>query len=84
MAVSGKLFHLGEMPFQRLLAYLLQLGIDRGVDPVAFIHGAVPADRGNDLLADVIHRVSLTLRALLAPCQWQYLPPARSRIARGR
>ena len=58
------LLHFGEMFLQRFLRHLLQLGVDRRVNPVTFIHGAVPADRGDDLLADVIHRVGLPLRVL--------------------
>ena len=59
MTVSGLVFRLIELTAQRLLRDLLQFRVDRGVNPVAFVHGAVPADRGDDLLPDVIHGVSL-------------------------
>ena len=51
---------------QRFFRHLLQIGIDRRVNPKAFVHGAVPADGGDHLLADVIDRVGLSLRILPA------------------
>ena len=44
----------------------MQLGIDGRVNPEAFVHGAIPTDGGDDLLADVIDRIRLTLRILAA------------------
>ena len=64
MAVTRMLLDRGEMFLQRFFRHPLQFRVDRGVNPVAFVHGAVPTDRGDDLLADVIHCVGLPLRIL--------------------
>ena len=67
-AVTRCLFGRVEMRAQRFLGHLLQLGIDRGVNPEAIAHRAVPTDRGDHLLADVIDRVILSA-ARFAGCR---------------
>ena len=66
MIVAGMLFRLVQAFAQRIFRHLLQIGIDGGVNAKTFVHGPVPADRGNDLLTDIIDRIRLALRALPA------------------
>ena len=66
MAVTRRLLHFVEVGPQRILRHLLQIGVDRRVNAIAFIHGPIPADRRNHLLADIIDRIGLALRALPA------------------
>ena len=75
MVVTGMFFRLVEMGAQRFLGHLLQIGVDRGVNAEAFVHRAVPADRRDHLLPDVIDRVGLPLRALPV-ADHDSLPPA--------
>ena len=64
MIVTGMFFRLIEMRAQRFLRNFLQIGIDRRVNAKTLIHRAVPADRRDHLLANVINRVGLAPRAL--------------------
>ncbi len=62
--VSGCLLGGVELCAERFFGHVLQLGIDRGVNAEAIAHRPVPANRGDDLLADVIDRVILPARVL--------------------
>src|SRR5260370_35197336 len=66
MIVVGTLLDRFEMSPNRILRYLLEIEIDGGVNPKAFVHRAVPSYRGDDLLADIIDCVRLSLRVLPA------------------
>ena len=57
-------FRLIEMGAQRFLRNFLQIGIDRRVNAKTLIHRAIPADRRDHLLPNVINRVGLSARAL--------------------
>ncbi len=66
MIVIGTLLDRFEMSPNRILRYLLEIDIDGRVNAKAFIHRAVPSYRGDDLLADIIDCVGLSLRVLPA------------------
>ena len=61
------LLHRFEMSPERILGCLLQIDIDRGVNAKAFVHRSVPSHRGDDLLADIIDGIGLSLGVLPAP-----------------
>ena len=67
MIVIGMLFNLFEIRAERILGNFLKIDVNGCVNPKAFIHGAVPSDCGDYLLADVIDRVGLSLSVLPAP-----------------
>src|SRR5438105_15793183 len=67
MTIFGMLFDRCEMIPERILRYLLEIDLDRGVNAKAFVHCAVPPDGGDDLLTDIIDGVGLSLRVLPAP-----------------
>ena len=69
-----------ELIAERFFSDVLQLGIDRGVNAKAVAHGAIPTDRGDHLLADVIDRVILAAR-VLAVADDELLRFARSHFA---
>ena len=64
--VTGRLLHLIEAGPERFLGRLLQLGIERGVNAIAFHHRLVPTHRRDHLLPDELHRIRLALGALSA------------------
>ena len=66
MLVCGVVLGLIQAFAQRIFRHILQIGIDRCVNAETFVHGAIPPDCGDNLLADVIDRVGLTLRILPA------------------
>ena len=66
MLVIGMLLGSLKIRAKRTLSDGLKIDIDGGVNAKTFIHRAVPADRGDHLLADVIDRVSLPLGVLPA------------------
>src|SRR6202022_1885566 len=66
MIVTGMSLRLVEMLAQRIFRRFLKICVDRRVNPETFVHGAVPSDRCDDLLADVIDCIGLSLRILPA------------------
>ncbi len=64
MLVARGLLGRVELGAERFLGRGLHLGVDRGVDAEAVAHRAIPADGGDDLLADVIDGVVLPARVL--------------------
>src|SRR4029077_17837109 len=66
MIVIGTLLDRFEMGPNRILRYLLEIDIDGGMNPKAFVHRPVPSYRSDDLLADIIDCVRLSLRVLPA------------------
>ena len=64
MIVTGMLLRFVEILAQRFFRDFLQFAVDRGVNAKAFVHGAVPSDRVDHLLPDIINRVVLALRVL--------------------
>ena len=67
MIIVGMLFDPLQIRSEGILSNLLKIDIDCCVNPKAFVHRAIPSHFGNYLLADVIDRVSLSLRVLPAP-----------------
>ena len=61
MIVTGMLLRFVEILAQRFFRDFLQFAVDRGVNAEAFIHGAVPSDRVDHLLPDIIDGVVLSL-----------------------
>ena len=53
-----------QVPAKGFFRDFLQLAVDRRVNTEAFVHGAVPSDRVDHLLADIIDRVVLALCVL--------------------
>src|SRR5205814_7769245 len=53
-----------QVPAKRFFRDSLQLAVDCRVNTEAFVHGAVPTGRIDDLLADIIDRVVLPLCVL--------------------
>ena len=66
MIVAGMLFGLIEMLAHRILRCFLKIRVDCRMNAETFVHSAIPPDRGDDLLADVIDCVGLALRILAA------------------
>src|SRR5205807_7975141 len=65
--ILGTLLDRFEMSPERILRYLLEIDIDGRVNAKAFVHRAVPSYGGDDLLADIVDCVGLSLRVLPAP-----------------
>src|SRR6266404_6825521 len=53
-----------EMSPKRILSRLLQIDIDRAANAKTLVHRSVPSYGGNDLLADVIDGIGLSLCVL--------------------
>src|SRR6267143_4470598 len=66
MIVIRTLLDRFEMSPNRILRYLLEIDIDGGVNPKAFVHRSVPSYGGDDLLTDIIDCIRLSLRVLPA------------------
>ena len=66
MVIPRMLLGLVQVLAQGILRHLLQIGVDRCVNAKPLVHSAVPADRSDDLLPDVVHRIGLSLGILPA------------------
>src|SRR5207253_2666175 len=64
MVIIRPLLDRFEMSPKRILSHLLQIDIDRGANAKTLVHRSVPSYGGNDLLADVIDGIGLSLRVL--------------------
>src|SRR6202022_5026977 len=64
MIVTWMLLGFIEIPAKRFFRDFLQFAVDRRVNAKAFVHGAVPSNRVDHLLSDIINRVVLALRVL--------------------
>src|SRR5438094_10426401 len=67
MLVIGMFFDPLKVRAKRMLSDGLKIDVDGRVNAKTFVHRAVPPDRGDHLLADVIDRIGLPLRVLPAP-----------------
>src|SRR5207248_9689531 len=67
VVIVGMLLDPLEIRAKGIFGDCLKIDIDGGVDAKTFIHRAVPPDRGDYLLADVIDGVGLPLGVLPAP-----------------
>src|SRR5438132_11274875 len=62
MVIIRPLLDRFEMSPKRILSHLLQIDIDRGANAKTLVHRSGPSYGGNDLLADVIDGIGLSLR----------------------
>src|SRR6266513_3292530 len=72
MIVTRMLLGFVEISAKRFFSDFLQFAVDRRVNAETFVHGAVPPDRVDHLLADIIDGVVLAL-GVLTISNYQFL-----------